>query len=117
MYELEPAHFLLVPGLPWQACLKKTKIELELLTDTDMLLMVEKDIRGGICHAIHRCGTISNKYMKNYDKDKEPSYIIYLDENNMDGWKMSQKLNGFKWEKNTSKFNENLIKFMMNIVI
>ena len=52
-YELDPAHFLSLPGLAWQACLKKTNIELELLTDYDMLLMVERGIRGGICHSIH----------------------------------------------------------------
>ena len=50
-YELDPAHFLSLPGLAWQACLKKTNIELELLTDYDMLLMVEEGIRGGICHS------------------------------------------------------------------
>ena len=53
-YELDPAHFLSLPGLAWQACLMKTNIELELLTDYDMLLMVEEGIRGGICHSIHR---------------------------------------------------------------
>ena len=54
VYELDPAHFLSAPGLVWQVCLKKTDVKLELLTDPDMLLMVEKGIRGGICHAIHR---------------------------------------------------------------
>ena len=53
-YELDPVHFLWQSGLAWQACLKKTNIELELLTDYDMLLMVEEGIRGGICHSIHR---------------------------------------------------------------
>ena len=52
--ELDPAHFLSAPGLAWQACLKKTEIKLELLTDIDMFLIVEKGIRGGMCHAIHR---------------------------------------------------------------
>ena len=52
IYELDPAHFLSAPGLAWQACLKKTEIKLELLTDVDMLLMVEKGIRGGICYSI-----------------------------------------------------------------
>ena len=51
-YELYPAHFVSLSGLAWQACLKKTNIELELLTDYDMLLMVEKGIRRGICHYI-----------------------------------------------------------------
>ena len=52
VYELDPAHFLLLPGLAWQACLRKTNVKLELLTDYDMLLMVEEGIRGGICHSI-----------------------------------------------------------------
>ena len=67
IYELDPAHFLSASGLTWQACLKKTEVRLELLTDVDMLLMVEKGIRGGICHAIHRYAEANNKYMKNYD--------------------------------------------------
>ena len=54
IHELDPAPFLSGPGLAWQACLKKTEVKLELLVDTDMLLMVEKGIRGGMCHAIHR---------------------------------------------------------------
>ena len=78
-YELDPAHFLSLPGLAWQACLKKTNIELELLMDYDMLLMVEKGIRGGICHSIHRYAKANNKYMKNYDKNEGSSYIQYLD--------------------------------------
>ena len=75
VYELDTAHFLSLPGLAWQACLKKTSIELELLTDYDMLLMVEEGIRGGICHSIHRYAKANNKYMKNYDESKDSSYI------------------------------------------
>ena len=63
--ELDPIHFLSVPGLAWQACLKKTRIKLELLTDIDMLLMAENGIRGGICYAIHRYTKANNKYMNN----------------------------------------------------
>ena len=108
IYELDPAHFLSAPGLAWQACLKKTKVELESLTDIDMLLMVEKGTRGVIYQAIHRHTQASNKYMKNYNKDIIWSYLMYLDANNLHGWAMSQKLpvNGFKWEKSLSKFNE-----------
>ena len=84
-YELDPAHFLSLPGLAWQACFKKTNIELELLTDYDMLLMVEEGIRGGICHSIHRYAKANNKYMKNYDKNEESFYIQYLDANNLYG--------------------------------
>ena len=112
VYELYPAHLLSAPGLAWQACLKKTGSELELLTDNDMLLMVEKRIRGGICHAIHKYTKANNKYMKNYDEKEESSYIQYLDANNLYGGAMSQKLPvvGFKWEKNKSKFTEDFIK-------
>ena len=85
IYELDPAHFLSAPGLAWQACLKKTKVELELLTDIDMLLMVEKGIRGKICRAIHTYAKVNNKYMKNYDKDITSSYLAYLDANNLYG--------------------------------
>ena len=65
IYELDPSHFLSAPGLAWQVCLKKTEVELELLTNIDMFLMVEKGIQGGICHAIHRYARANNKYMKN----------------------------------------------------
>ena len=68
LYELDPDHFLSAPGLAWQACLKKKDEKLELLTDLDMLLMIEKGIRGGICHAIYG---YAKEYMKNYHKDEE----------------------------------------------
>ena len=89
---------------------KRTGVEQELLTD--MLLMIEKGIREGICHAIYRYATTNNKYTKNYDKNIELSYLMYLDANNLYGWAMFQKLfvNGFKWKKNTSKFNEIFMK-------
>ena len=75
VYELDPTHFLSLPGLVWQACLKKTNVKLELLTDYDMLLMVEQGIRGAISHSIHRYAKANNKYMNNYDKNKESSCI------------------------------------------
>ena len=80
-----------------------------------MLLMVEKDIRGGMCQAIHRYAKANN----NYDKNIESSYLMYLDVNNFYGWAMSQKLpvNGFKWVKKLSKFDESFIKIMMKIMI
>ena len=91
-YEFDPAHFLSSPGLAWQPCLNKTKVELELLTDNDMLMMFEKGTREGICHAIYRHAKANNKYIKNYDKNIESSYLTYLDANNLYGWAMSQML-------------------------
>ena len=76
--------------------------------------MVEKGTRGGICQAVHRHAKENNKYMKNYDKNIESSYLIYLYANNLFGWAMSQKLriNGFKWVEKSklSMFNERFIK-------
>ena len=69
--ELDPAHFLSARGLQWQACLKNTGVKLELLTNNDMWMMVEKKIRGGICHEIHRYAKANNKNMKNYNKKIE----------------------------------------------
>ena len=65
IYELDPAHFLSSPGLAWQKCLKKTKVELELSTNIEMLLMIETGIRGRICQSIYQYAKRSNKYMKN----------------------------------------------------
>ena len=98
-YELDPAYFLSLPGLAWLACLKKSEIKLELFTYNDMLLMIEKGIRGGITHTINRYAKTNNKYMKTYDKNNESSYLMYLDANNLYGGTMSQKLpvDGFKW--------------------
>ena len=111
-YELDPAHFVSLPGLAWQACLKKTNVELELLTDYDMLLMVKEGIRGGICHAIQRYAKANNKYMKDYDKKKKSSYIQYLDANNLYGKAMSEKLpvRGFRWMDDISKIDEDFVK-------
>ena len=110
VHELDPAHFLSLPGLAWQACLKKTNVELELFADYDMLLMVEKGIRGGICHSIHRYANANNKYVKDYNKNIDSSYIQYLDANNLYGWAISQKLikNNFKWVEDMSIINEEL---------
>ena len=95
-----------------QERLKKTKVELELLTNIHMHLVVEKGTRGRICQAIHRHAKGNNKHMKNYNKDVVPSYLVHLDANNLYGWAMSQNLpvNGFKWAKNLSKFNEIFIR-------
>ena len=113
-YELDPAHFVSLPGLAWHACLKKTGIELGLLTDNDMLLMEEKRIRRGMCNAIHKYAKANNKYMKDIDKNKISSFLEYLDANNLYGWAMSQKLpvGDFKWIKkgDLSKTDAKFIK-------
>ena len=87
--------FLSCPGLAWKAALKKAEVirflkKLDLLTDIDMLLTVEKEIRGGICHSIHRYAKGNNKYMKDYDKNKESSDLKYWDVTNLYGLPMSQ---------------------------
>ena len=91
-----------------------TGVKLELITDYDMLLMIEKRIRSGICQPTHSYAKANNKYIKNYDKNNESSYIEYLEVNNLYGWAMSQKIpvNGFKWlrQKTLSKFNGDFIK-------
>ena len=120
IYELDPIYFVSAPGLAWPACLKKTEVKLELIADYDMLLMIEKGIRGGICQVTHRYAKANNKYMKNYDKSNESSYIEYLEANNLYGWAMPPKVPinvFFKWAKNLSKSNEGFIKNMMKIVI
>ena len=75
IYELDPTYFASAAGLAWQ----KTGVILELLTDYDMLLMVQKEIKGGICQAIHRYAKVNTKYMKSYDRNKESSYLAHLD--------------------------------------
>ena len=87
IYELGTGKVVSAPGLAWHAALKKTKVKLVLLTDNDMLLMVEKSIRGGIWPSVYRYEKAnSNKYIKNYDKNKELSYAQYWDANNLYQW-------------------------------
>ena len=98
-YKLDPCNYYTAPGLAWDACLKLTKQELQLLTDYDMLMMFEKGIRGGISHISKRYAEANNKYMKDFDKTKPSTFIQYFDANNLYGWAMSQILptRGFKW--------------------
>ena len=113
IYGLDPAHYYTSPGLAWDACLKLTGVELELLSDVDMLLMVENGIRGGISIISNRYGEANNKYMKDFNKNKLSKYLMYLDANNLYGSAMSEKLptNGFKWlsDKEIQKLYNNQI--------
>ena len=101
-YGLDPVYYYTAPGLAWDAMLKMTKINLELLSDVNMLLMVEKGIRGGISIISNRYGKANNKYMKDFNKLELIKFLIYLDANNLYGWAMSQKLptHNFKWMTN-----------------
>ena len=119
-YKLDPAHFYTAPGLAWQALLKTAadyceheerrkecevcpdEFRLELLTDIDMLLMVEKGIRSRITQALEHYVKANNEYMKDlYNPDEESIYLQYLDANNLYGWAMVEKLSthGFKWKQ------------------
>ena len=100
IYGLDPVHYYTAPGLAWDACLKITNINLELLSDLNMLLIFEKGIRGGISMISNRYGEANNKYMGNrFNKNKLKKHLIYLDANNLYGDAMSKKLptHGFKW--------------------
>ena len=102
-YKLDPAHYYTAPGLAWDAALKITEVELELLSDINMLLMVEKGIRGGVSMISNRYGKANNEYMGDMFVASETSkYIAYLDANNLYGWAMSKPLpthvlNGWRW--------------------
>ena len=108
-YKLDPCHYFTSPGLSWDAMLKMTNIQLELMTDIDMFQFIERGLRGGISYIANRYGKANNKYMSKYDENMPSKYIMYLDANNLYGWAMSQYLptGGFKWltEKQINKIN------------
>lgn len=103
IYGIDPAHCYTSPGLSWQSCLKMTKVSLELMTDIDQILFVEKGIRGGISQISNRYKQANNPLLDNYDSSEESSYLIYLDMNNLYGYAMIQKLpvGGFKFLSDT----------------
>ena len=99
-YGLDPAWYYTAPGLAWDAALKVTKVELELLADPDMLLMTEKGIRGGVSMISTRYGKANNPYMgDSYDSNQPKKYISYLDANNLYCWAMCKTLptHGLEW--------------------
>ena len=98
-YGLDPAWYYTAPGLSWDAMLKITRLELDPIRDPDMLMLFERQVRGGISMITTRYAKANNKYMKEYDESKPDSFILYLDANNLYGWAMSQLLpvGDFKW--------------------
>ena len=98
-YRLDPCHYYSAPGLSWDALLRMTGVNLDLISDLNAQLFIEKGMRGGISTITHRHAVANNKYMKNYNPEVESSYLIYLDANNLYGWAMSQSLpvGDFKW--------------------
>ena len=98
-YRLDPGHYVSSPGLSWDAMLKMTGINLELITDIDQQLFIERGMRGGISIITHRYAKANNPYMKFYNPEDDTTYIMYLDANNLYGWAMIQPLpyGGFRW--------------------
>jgi hypothetical protein len=114
VYKLDPAHYYTSPGLSWDAMLKYTGVELELLEDIDMHLMVEAGLRGGVSMISNKFAKANNHYLTNYDSTEPNSYIAYLDANNLYGWAMSQYLpeKDFVWmvEEEINNFDVSTIE-------
>jgi len=99
-YELDRAWYYTAPGLAWDACLKTTGVQLELLSDPDMLLMIEQGIRGGVSMIEKRYAKANNKYMsEKFNPNEKSKFIQYLDANNLYGWAISLPLlvSNFRW--------------------
>ena len=98
-YGLDPAHYYTIPGYTWDCMLKYTGCSLETIQDVDILLFIERAIRGGVSQCCNRFSEANNKYMETYDSNKPSTYILYSDVNNLYGWAMSQCLpyGGFEW--------------------
>ena len=111
-YGLDPCHCFSSPGLSWDAIVKMTEIELELISDTDMYFFLEKEMTGGISHIAERFSKANSKCMELHIDNKPRKYIMYLDPNNLCGWAISQYLpyGEFKWlNQKENKFDINSI--------
>ena len=106
-YKLDPCHYFSAPGLSWDAMLKMTGVKLETISDIDQYLFIEKGTRGGVSYIAKRYAKANNKYMNDYDSNKQSAFITYLDKNNLFGWSMSKYLTygEFKWLKNVDELD------------
>ena len=106
-YKLDPFHYFSAPGLSWDAMLKMTGVKLEKISDIDQYLFIEKGTSGGISCIAKRYAKANNKYMNDYDSNKQSTFITYLDKNNLYGWAMSEHLpySEFEWLKNVDSFD------------
>ena len=115
-YGLDPAHYYTSPGLSWDALLKKTGVELELLTDYNQHLFNERGMRGGIAMASKRHAKANNPLVDGYDPEKPSSHIIYLNANNLYGWAMSQPspTGAFRWEEDCEQLAKTIADHSAN---
>ncbi|XP_018400325.1 PREDICTED: uncharacterized protein LOC108777842 [Cyphomyrmex costatus] len=106
-YELDPAYYYTLPGFTWDAMLKHTRVNFELLTDVDIVLFIERGIRGGLSQCSNRYAQANNKYMQSYDPSKPSTYLMYYDVNNLYGWAMCQPLPyaDFQWVDDVENFD------------
>ncbi|KYQ49525.1 hypothetical protein ALC60_11402, partial [Trachymyrmex zeteki] len=109
-YDLDPAHYYTLPGFTWDAMLKHTHVKFELLTDINMVLFIERGIRGGLSQC-SRYAQANNKYMRSYDPSKPSSYLMYYDVNNLYGWAMCQPLlyADFRWVEDAANFDASAV--------
>jgi len=105
-YEIDPAYYYTRSGFTWDAMLKHTRVNFELLTDIDMVMFVERGICGGLSQCSNTYARVNNTYMLSYDPSKSWSYLMYIDVN-LYGWAMCQPLSyaDFRWVDDTSNFN------------
>ena len=106
-YELDPCYYFSSPGLNWDAVLKKTKIELEKISDIDKYLFIEKGTKGGVSYIAIRYARTNRKYMNDFNSEEPSTFITHLDKNNLYGLSMSEyrSYEKFEWLENIDEFD------------